>query len=359
MSVIAEARQETETVANAFQTIAPYVRRTPLTPYSQHDMGGNELWVKDEGLQHARTFKSRGAIALMHALREEGKTKAITASAGNAGAGYAYAAQRLGMYVEVVVPHGTPESKIENIRHMGGAAVKVLVSGSIVDESVDFAMNRAMSEGLVYAPPFNHQTLIAGQGTMTLEALRQRPDTDRIFVPVGGGSALAGALLAAKETGSHAKVVGVQFGQNQSMLQSVLAGEVAQIEAVDTLCEGSSVRSVGALTLRVVLENLDRLELMSVGAEEIGEELSHQDRWRQELAPVYGSSAFQDFPETTGVLAIAGARAYSRRHPELRGESWTAMMTGANSDPTKVDAAIDKYYRSLRQTFGSSTRIVR
>jgi threonine dehydratase len=359
MSVIAEARQETETVANAFQTIAPYVRRTPLTPYSQHDMGGNELWVKDEGRQYARTFKSRGAIALMHALREEGKTKAITASAGNAGAGYAYAAQRLGMYVEVVVPHGTPESKIDNISRMGGAAVKVLVSGSIVDESVDFAMNRALNEGLVYAPPFDHQTLIAGQGTMTLEALRQQPETDRVFVPVGGGSALAGALLAAKEAGSHTKVVGVQFGQNQSMLQSVLAGEVTQIEAVDTLCEGSSVKSVGELTLRVVLENLDRLELMSVGPVEIGEELSHQDRWCQELEPVYGQSAFLDFPETTGVLAIAGARAYGRRHPELRGESWTAMMTGANSDAAKVDYAIEQYNRSRPQSFNARIQTAR
>lgn len=359
MSVAVETRSRTETVSETEKVIAPYIVRTPLTRYSPHGLGGNELWVKDEGLQRARTFKARGAIALMHALRESGVSSAVTASAGNAGAGYAYAARQLGMQVEVVVPHGTHESRIDNIERMGGASVKVVEAGQIVDESVRFAKTRAAEQGIMYAPPFDNETLIAGQGTMTFEALRQRPSANRIFVPVGGGSALAGALLAAEEAGSDATVVGVQFAGNQSMSRSVQAGEVIQIEAIDTLCEGSSVRAVGAHTLRVALGSLHRLELMSVSPEEIGEELSYQDRWAQELTTVYGRDAFMEFPETTGVLAIAGARSYAKRHPELRGETWLAMMTGANSDPTRVDAALEAYYSSLAQSFTAPTRTVR
>jgi threonine dehydratase len=359
MSVSVETRTRAESVSEVFERIAPYILETPLDAYGWHGLNGNELFVKDEGRQHARTFKSRGAVALMHALRETGVTRTVTASAGNAGAGYAYAARRLGMHVDVVVPYGTPISKLENIKRMGGSAVSILESGLIVDESVSTAQEMADESDLVYAPPFNHPILAAGQGTMTAEALRQLPVADRLFVPVGGGSALAGALLATAEAQSRAKVVAVQFSDNRSMEQSVRAGELVTLDSVDTLCEGSSVRSTGRHILDIVMNNLEQLEFMTVSTEQVGRALSQEDRWRQELQPIYGQAAHMDFPETTGILAVAGAQVYAEGHPNLRGEKWIAMMTGANSDPGKVDEAIDTYHRSLARNYGARTNVVR
>ena len=338
MTATAE-RVTTLTVEEAQRLIAPHVLDTPLTLY---DVVGhhNELWTKDEGTQRTGSFKLRGALVLASVLKSEGHDKVVTASAGNHAAGVAASARILDMRAKIYVPESTPEAKRANIRRIGGSAVELVVAGQDFDESAEMAYAESERHDLPYLPPFDHPLVAAGQGTVAREVLEALPHADRLFVPVGGGGLLAGTLQAVEEMGLDTNVVGVQFSRNQSLEKSLKAGELVTIDSPDSLCEGASVRTTGQHSLERALRHSDRLEFITVDTADIGRELLHQDIYRQALAPALGSLAFENFPETTGVLASAGARKYASEYPQVGGEQWVSLVSGSNADPGREAIAM-------------------
>jgi threonine dehydratase len=342
MTAVAESLG-VHSVSEAEDMLRGVVRRTPLT-YEGPVGHGNRLYAKQDGEQIGGTFKTRGMYIGARALMAIGIEEVIIVSAGNAAAGGAYAVNQLGMHATILMPYGTPQVKIDNTRELGRENVTIQLHGNNYAEADEKGKTiENASKPRLHA--FDNRAVILGQATMSAEVLAELPDVDRLFVPVGGGSALAGALTALDESDSEARVVAVQFEGNTSMEQSVKASRLVPSNRLNTLCEGSAVKKPGVHTFETIMEYRDRVDFITITAAEIGEEVMRQDQRRQELALDLGALAFENFPELTGLLALAGAQTFGNKHPEINGEKWAAMITGSNADPAKEAEAVAAWRR--------------
>jgi threonine dehydratase len=227
------------------------------------ELSGARLFLKMENQQYTASFKERGALVRLLALSPEQRRRGVVAmSAGNHALGVAYHAQRLGIPATVVMPRGTPFVKVANTRYHGA---RVVLHGETLAESAEHAHRLAAVEGLVFVHPFDDPVVIAGQGTVALEMLRQVPDLDTLVVPVGGGGLIAGCALAAKHVKPSIEIVGVQSELYPSMLRAVHGAPT--IKGGKTIAEGIAVVTNGVLTREIVARSVDRL--LTVSEEEI------------------------------------------------------------------------------------------
>lgn len=346
MTVLAERTTNQQvSVLETAEIIRPYIKTAPLRVYAH--LGRNViLLANDESEQVTGSFKVRGAISKMSRLREEGIWEVTAASAGNHSAGVAYAAKMLGMHADVFMPELTPKQKIDNTKSMGGDAVSVhLVPGEFNDSLDRAVMESGPDKHMV--PPFDDYEVIAGQGTLTGDALVRRPQIDRVFGPVGGGGQIAGALLAVEELGSQAHVYGVQYSSNLSLERSIKSGQVESLDyAPDSLVEGSAVRAIGRRCLEVMQRFPERFTPFSVNAADLGREIEYLSEVCEMNVPVLGEAAFESFPEPTGLLGVAGARKYFEEHPEVHDEVWLVNITGSNRDAQKEDLLRNEWQES-------------
>ncbi len=236
----------------AQKLIAGQVQRTPLN-YSKtlSDITGAEVWVKFENLQFTAAFKERGALnRLLNLNEDERKRGVIAMSAGNHAQGVAFHAARLGIPSTIVMPNGTPFTKIEHTRRHGA---RVIIHGNTLVEASDHAHKICDEENLVFIPPFDDKLVIAGQGTIGLEMLEDKPDLDVIVVPVGGGGLIAGIAVAAKTLSPKIDIIGVEPAMYPSM-----DGALRQLHDVkcegQTIAEGIAVKYVGQLPLEICRE---------------------------------------------------------------------------------------------------------
>lgn len=220
---------------------------------------GAEVWLKFENLQFTGSFKERGALNRLLALSDAERAKGVIAmSAGNHAQGVAYHANRLGVPAYIVMPEPTPTVKVENTR---GHAATVLLKGTQLEESAEFAHAYGREHGLTFVHPYDDPLVIAGQGTVGLEMLRQVPDLDTIIVPVGGGGLISGVAIAAKTLRPQIEVVGVQARLYPSMYNAVRGEELPM--RGDTLAEGIAVKAPGKLTTPLVARYVDEIRLVS------------------------------------------------------------------------------------------------
>lgn len=241
-----------EDIKAAQKLIAGQVQRTPMT-YSRtlSEITGAEIWVKFENLQFTAAFKERGALnRLLNLNEDERKRGVIAMSAGNHAQGVAYHAARLGIPATIVMPNGTPFTKIEHTRRHGA---RVIIHGNTLIEASDHAHKICDEENLVFIPPFDDKLVIAGQGTIGLEMLEDKPDLDVIVVPVGGGGLIAGVAIAAKSLSPKIDIIGVEPAMYPSM-----DGALRQLQDVkcegQTIAEGIAVKYVGLLPLEICRE---------------------------------------------------------------------------------------------------------
>lgn len=229
--------------------IAGAVERTPfLHSRTLSTLTGAEVWLKFENLQFTASFKERGALNRLLALSAaERKAGVIAMSAGNHAQGVAFHAARLGIGAVIVMPRGTPNTKVKNTAVHGA---EVVIEGDTLAEAAAHAHARAAREGRIFIHPYDDAAIIAGAGTLALEMLEDAPDLDALVVPVGGGGLIAGMATAAKALRPAIRVFGVE-SRNYCSMHQRLAGLPLEVGG-DTIAEGIAVRDVGELPLAIV-----------------------------------------------------------------------------------------------------------
>lgn len=275
---------------------------------------GNAVHLKREDLQPVFSFKLRGAYNKMAQLsRTELERGVICASAGNHAQGVALGAQRMGVRAVIVMPNTTPAIKIQAVERLGG---EVVLHGDAFDEAAAHARKLEAEQGLSFIHPFDDPDVIAGQGTIGMEILRQHPDPiDAVFVAIGGGGLAAGIAAYVKFLRPETKIIGVEPDDAASMKAAIEAGERVVLPQVGLFADGVAVRQVGVETFRICRELLD--EVITVDADSI-------------CAAV--KDIFDDtraIAEPSGALSLAGMKAYVEREG-ISGRSLVAINCGAN-----------------------------
>ena len=275
---------------------------------------GNAVWLKREDLQPVFSFKLRGAynklVTLDPAARAQG---VIAASAGNHAQGVALGASRLGIAATIVMPRTTPAIKVRAVRALGG---KVVLHGDSYDDAYAHAMTLVADKGLTFVHPFDDPDVIAGQGTIGMEILRQRPRPPHaIFVPVGGGGLIAGIAAYVKWLYPQVRVIGVEPEEAPTLHAALAADAPVTLPQVGLFADGVAVRRIGAETFRIARQLVDAVVL--VGTDEI-------------------CAAIKDiFDDTRGIAEPAGALAVAglKRWVETTGTrdaDLVAIESGAN-----------------------------
>jgi threonine dehydratase len=240
-----------EDIRAAARALEGAIVKTPLVPAPRlSERLGAELFLKLESLQYTGSFKDRGAFNKLRQLSEaERKAGVIAASAGNHAQGVAYHARRLGIPATIVMPVGTPFTKIERTEALGA---RVVLEGDSLAAAADAAKGRAEREGLIFVHPYDDAAIIAGQGTIAIEMLEGEPELDALVVPVGGGGLISGIAVAANALRPETAVYGVEAESCASMFEALRGGAFER--AGSTLAEGIAVERPGKLTEPVVRE---------------------------------------------------------------------------------------------------------
>ena len=245
-------------IREARERVSDVARHTPLErSRSFSEMSGADLHLKLENFQRTGAFKIRGAMNRIQTLSEtEREAGVVTASAGNHAQGVALAASRAGVDATVVMPKFAPVSKVKATRGYGAS---VRLEGVDYDEAQAYAHQLERDEGRTYVHAFDDPVVMAGQGTLGLEIVDDCPDLDTVVVPIGGGGLISGVAVAIKAQLPDVRVVGVQAEGAASAAASLEAGEVTEIDSVDTVADGIATRAVGEETLEVMAEYVDEV----------------------------------------------------------------------------------------------------
>ncbi|WP_083305754.1 threonine ammonia-lyase IlvA [Brachybacterium sp. HMSC06H03] len=246
-------------VEQAAERLGTTVRRTPLEHSERLSaLAGADVWLKREDLQPVRSYKLRGAHLFLDSLdADQREAGVVAASAGNHAQGVAQACRTLGVSGRIYVPSTTPRQKRERITSIGGDLVELVLIGDTFDDAAEAAADDAERTGAVQVPPFDHPTIMAGQGTVALEAAEQlREEHGRelgtMVLPVGGGGLLGGCGAWLRERCPSTRIVGVEPAGAVSMAAAVRAGRPVALHEMDRFVDGAAVRRVGAGPLRMV-----------------------------------------------------------------------------------------------------------
>jgi threonine dehydratase len=228
-------------------------------------MSGREVYLKLENLQKTGSFKIRGAYNRILNISEDERVKGvITASAGNHAQGVAYSASALGIKSTVVMPEYTPIAKVAATR---GYGAQVLLHGSDYDSACKKAMEICENSGMTFVHAFDDPHVIAGQGTVAIEMLKENPALDVVVVPLGGGGLISGIALAAKTIKPGVKVIGVEAAGFDAMRRSKAMKQLVEIEPGNTIADGIAVKRPGELTFSMIQKYVD--DIITVTEDEI------------------------------------------------------------------------------------------
>ncbi|MCP1506350.1 threonine dehydratase [Pseudomonas marginalis] len=274
----------------------------------------NQVLLKREDLQPTFSFKIRGAYnKLMQLSAEQKACGVITASAGNHAQGVALAARELGIKATIVMPRSTPELKVLGVRSRGAHAV---LHGESFPFALAHALQLAEASGCTFVSPFDDPDVIAGQGTVGMEILRQQPGAlDAIFVPVGGGGLIAGIAAYVKYLRPEVRIVGVEPEGSSCLLAALRAGERVVLPCVDGFADGTAVAQIGAYGFEICRDWVDDVITVS------------NDELCSAIKLIYDDT--RSIVEPSGALAVAGIRSYVAQN-RVRGQTLVAINSGAN-----------------------------
>lgn len=216
---------------------------------------GNKVYLKPENLQLTGAYKIRGAYYKISTLSGEEKQRGlITASAGNHAQGVAYAARKFGVPATIVMPVSTPLLKVNRTKSLGA---EVILHGNVYDEACDKALELAEEHGYTFVHPFDDLDVATGQGSIAMEIVKELPTVDTILVPVGGGGLATGVSTLAKMLNPKIHVIGVEPAGANCLQASLRAGAVTTLDRVDTIADGTAVKTPGENIFPYLQENLD------------------------------------------------------------------------------------------------------
>jgi threonine dehydratase len=247
-----------EVFEEAYGRVSPHTYRTPLlTSRTLSESSGFDIRLKAEMFQRTGSYKIRGPLNKFIFLSEdERKRGVVCSSAGNHAQGVALAARIHGIHAVVVMAANATPSKVAATR---GYGAEVVLHGTIWDEANEKARELVRDRGLTYIHPFDDLQLIAGQGTVGLEIVRDWPEVDVIVVPIGGGGLISGIAMAAKAVKPAVKIIGVESSGAPGMRDSVRAGRVVTLDRVDCVIDGLRVKRVGETTFEIVRRVVDEI----------------------------------------------------------------------------------------------------
>ncbi len=244
----------------AFEEASEIVKEVTLETklvYSDYlsSLTGNKVYLKPENMQFTGAYKVRGAYYKASTLSDEERAKGvITASAGNHAQGVAYAAKKKGMKATIVMPTTTPLIKVNRTKNFGA---DVVLYGDVYDEACEKAYELAEKEGYTFIHPFDDLTVATGQGTIAMEIIKELPLVDVILVPIGGGGLACGVSTLAKLLKPNIKVIGVEPANAACMKASLAEGHVVTLDRVDTIADGTAVKTPGSKIFPYIQQNLD------------------------------------------------------------------------------------------------------
>jgi threonine dehydratase len=275
---------------------------------------GNRVLLKREDLQPVFSFKLRGAYnKIAHLSGEERNCGVIAASAGNHAQGVAFSAKKLGIRAVIVMPVTTPRIKVNAVE---GYGAEVVLHGDSYSEAADHCDRLVAESGMTFIHPFDDELVIAGQGTVADELLRQSAGKlDAVFVPVGGGGLIAGMAAYLKALCPEVRIIGVEPVDSDAMARSLQAGRRVHLDSVGIFADGVAVREVGKMTFELCRRFVD--EIITVDTDEICSAIRSNYQ------------ATRSIVEPAGALGLAGLKKYVRER-QVSGQTLVAVNSGAN-----------------------------
>lgn len=309
-----------------FEEATEVVKRVTLETklvYSDYfsEMTGGKIYLKPENMQFTGAYKVRGAYYKMSTLSEEERQRGvITASAGNHAQGVAYAAKCYGVKATIVMPTTTPLIKVNRTK---GYGAEVILYGDVYDEACDKAYELAREYGYTFVHPFDDPAVATGQGTIAMEIVKELPLVDDILVPVGGGGLATGVSVLAKLLNPKIKVIGVEPANANCLQVSIQNGKVTTLPKVNTIADGTAVKTPGEKIFPYLQENLD--DIVTVEDEELV--VAFLDMVENHKMIV----------ENSGLLTVAALK-----HLELKGKKAVAILSGGNMDVITMSSVVQQ-----------------
>lgn len=310
---------------DARERVIGVVQVTPLDSSRYlSEILGSPVYLKCENLQRTGSYKIRGAYNRLSLLTEEEKARGVVAaSAGNHAQGVAYAARELGIKATIFMPVGVPLPKLQATKDYGA---EVVLRGHTVDEPLRAAADFARTTGAVLIHPFDHEDIIAGQGTLGLEIYEQKPDVDTVIVPIGGGGLISGVASAIKQRaaldGRTVRIIGVQAANASPYPISLEKGEPTQITILPTIADGIAVSKPGELNFEIIRRVVD--EVVTVSEDDMAQAL---------LVLLERAKLVVEPAGAVGVAAILSGQVTSSG-------TTVVILSGGNIDPMIMERVI-------------------
>lgn len=281
----------------------------------------NKVYLKPENMQLTGAYKVRGAYYKISTLTDEERSKGlITASAGNHAQGVAYAAKRYGCKAVIVMPTGTPLIKINRTKSYGA---EVILHGDVYDEACAHALELADEHGYTFIHPFDDLAVATGQGSIAMEIFKELPLVEYILVPIGGGGLAAGVSTLAKQLNPKIKVIGVEPAGANCMQASLAAGKVTTLPGVNTIADGTAVKTPGTQIFPFIQDNLD--DIITVEDDElIGTFLDMVENHKMVV-------------ENSGLLTIAALK-----HLDVKDKRVVSILSGGNMDIITMSSVVQQ-----------------
>lgn len=282
---------------------------------------GNKVYLKPENMQITGAYKLRGAYYKISTLSPEEREKGlITASAGNHAQGVAYAAKKYGVKAVIVMPTTTPLMKVNRTKSYGA---EVVLKGDVYDEACEYAYQLAEEKGYTFIHPFDDPAVATGQGTIAMEIFKELPLVDIILVPIGGGGLATGVSTLAKLLNPKIKVIGVEPAGANCMQESLKAGEVITLPGVNTIADGTAVKTPGKNIFPYIKENID--DIITVPDEELV--VAFLDIVENHKMVV----------ENSGLLTVAALR-----HLDVKNKRVVSILSGGNMDIITMSSVVQQ-----------------
>jgi threonine dehydratase len=296
----------------AYEIVQRVILKTKLV-YSDYysDITGNKVYIKPENMQKTGAYKIRGAYYKISTLTEEERSKGIiTASAGNHAQGVAYAVKEYNTKAIIVMPTTTPLTKVNRTKAYGA---EVILHGDVYDDAYNYALELAKKNDYTFIHPFDDIDVATGQGSIAMEIIKELPTVDIILVPIGGGGLAAGVSTLAKLLNPNIKVIGVEPAGANCMQVSLKSGEVTTLNTVDTIADGTAVKTPGSKIFPYVQKNIDDIITID-DSELIGAFLDMLENHKM-------------LAENSGLLTVAALK-----HLNVKDKKIVSIISGGNMD---------------------------
>lgn len=334
----AKTSELAESIENASARLRKFIMRTPLLLNRNLSKRYNcNVYLKREDLQIVRSYKLRGAYNMISGLSEEQKQRGVVcASAGNHAQGFAYSCNQLNIKGVVFMPNITPSQKVRQTRMFGESNIEIRLVGDTYDDCAARALQYSKENDKVFVPPFDHEDIIEGQGTVAVEILEDLANIDYVFLPVGGGGLASGVGTYLKAKIPSVKIIGAEPAGAASMLAAFKAGGPVTLKQIDSFVDGAAVKTAGIITYQKCKKFIDGLQPVPEG------------KVCSTILQLYNEEAI--VLEPAAALSVSALDYYKE---EIKGKNVVCIITGSNNDIDRLQEIKERslQYEGLKHYF--------